>query len=218
MGGESGKLHLPIDGRKLLFRTLDQFYRSQRTDSLVLVVPEKQLQRWESLLADDQELRQQRCLLQSGGASRQESVRRGLEKLPADCDVVAIHDGARPFASPALIDRTIEQAFYRGAVVAGVPVRDTIKVITPDRRISSTPPRESLWAIHTPQAFQRSLIVEAHEWARRNGFQGTDDAMLVEQLGKPVHVIEGERTNIKITVPEDLLFAEAMLRQGLAPR
>ncbi len=93
----------------------------------------------------------------------------------------------------------------------GVPVRDTIKVISGDRQILSTPARDCLWEIKTPQAFERSLILEAHQAAQRNNQDATDDATLVERLGKPVYLIDGERTNIKITLPEDLLFAEALV-------
>jgi 2-C-methyl-D-erythritol 4-phosphate cytidylyltransferase len=128
--------------------------------------------------------------------------------------VVVIHDGARPFVAPELIDRVIEEASSREAVVVGVPVRDTIKVISKDRQILSTPARDCLWEIQTPQAFERSLIFEAHEAAKRNEQDATDDASLVERLGKPVYLIDGERTNIKITLPEDLLFAEALVAGG----
>ncbi|MEX0805892.1 MAG: 2-C-methyl-D-erythritol 4-phosphate cytidylyltransferase [Candidatus Binatia bacterium] len=214
IGGEIGKNYLPIGGRTLLLRTLDQFYRSKRVNNVVLVVAKKDLDRCELLLRGDRQLGHRAWTLQAGGANRQESVRRGLEKLSDDCDVVAIHDGARPFVSPALIDRSIEEAYAREAIVVGVPVRDTIKVIAEDRRILSTPERNSLSEIQTPQTFQRNLIVEAHEWAHRNHFEGTDDAMLVEQLGRSVYLINGERTNIKITVPEDLFFAEALIREG----
>jgi 2-C-methyl-D-erythritol 4-phosphate cytidylyltransferase len=137
-----------------------------------------------------------------------------LEKVTSDCDVVVIHDGARPFVAPELIDRVIEQAWARKAVVVGVPVRDTIKIVSKDRQILSTPARDCLWEIQTPQAFERSLIFEAHEAARWAEQDATDDATLVERLGKPVYLINGERTNIKITLPEDLLFAEALVASG----
>ena len=114
---------------------------------------------------------------------------------------------------PRMSAEDIEEAWTRKAVVVGVPVRDTIKMISETRQVISTPARDCLWEIQTPQAFERSLIVEAYEAAERNNLHGTDDAMLVERLGKPVYLIEGEPTNIKITVPEDLLFAEALARK-----
>jgi 2-C-methyl-D-erythritol 4-phosphate cytidylyltransferase len=109
----------------------------------------------------------------------------------------------------------VEVALQEGAVVVGVPVRDTIKVVSEDRRIRETPPRDSLWEIQTPQAFRTEIIREAFRHAACEGAEATDDAMLVERLGKKVAVLEGQRTNIKITVPEDLVIAEALLREGV---
>ena len=105
----------------------------------------------------------------------------------------------------------------KGAVVVGVPVRDTIKIISNDRWVQTTLSRSSLWAIQTPQVFRKQWIVEAHDRAAREAFEATDDAMLVERIGKPVFVVDGESTNIKITTPEDVWFAEALLRQKRIP-
>ena len=102
-----------------------------------------------------------------------------------------------------------------GAAVVGLPVRDTIKQVSTDGYVQSTPERAGLWEIQTPQIFQRELIVAAHDWAAREGIEATDDAMVVERMDKPVFVVAGERTNIKITVPEDLLLAEALIRAGV---
>ena len=162
-------------------------------------------------------LGQRSWVLQSGGATRQQSVKAGLEKISGDVDIVVIHDGARPFVSPELIDRCVESAVQTGAVVAGLPARDTIKFVSEDHWVLSTPERKALWEIQTPQAFRREVIVDAHERALRTGFEATDDAMLVEQAGKPVWVIGGEKTNLKITMPEDLWLAEAMIREGRIP-
>lgn len=214
VGAGINKVYLPIGGRALLLRTLDQFFRAKRINNLIVVIAKQDLGRCQSLFRNDPHARQQSWILQTGGSSRQKSVARGLEKVSSDCDVVVIHDGARPFAGPQLIDRVIEEASALKAVVVGVPVRDTIKVISEDRQILSTPARDCLWEIQTPQAFERSLICEAHEAAQRNEQEATDDATLVERLGKPVYLIDGERTNIKITLPEDLLFAEALVASG----
>ncbi|HET9296597.1 MAG TPA: 2-C-methyl-D-erythritol 4-phosphate cytidylyltransferase [Candidatus Binatia bacterium] len=214
VGAGINKVYLPIGGRALLLRTLDQFFRAKRINNLIVVIAKQDLGRCQSLFRNDPHARQQSWILQTGGSSRQKSVARGLEKVSSDCDVVVIHDGARPFVGPQLIDRVIEEASALKAVVVGVPVRDTIKVISEDRQILSTPARDCLWEIQTPQAFERSLICEAHEAAQRNEQEATDDAALVERLGKPVYLIDGERTNIKITLPEDLLFAEALVASG----
>jgi len=108
----------------------------------------------------------------------------------------------------------VETAFTEGAVVVGLPVRDTIKVVVAGQRVSETPPRGSLWEIQTPQVFRVELIREAYLRAAREGIEATDDAMLVERLGASVSVLEGERTNIKITFLEDFLFGEALLSDG----
>lgn len=213
ISGAVPKPFLPIGGRPMILRTLDRFARSQTIGKIIFVVAARELPRCDQLLRRDSNLKARQWITQAGGATRQASVRRGLEKLDANCDVVVIHDGVRPFVSPALLDHCAEAASTRGAVVVGVPARDTIKVVSEDRWVQATPARESLWEIQTPQAFRRDLITEAHQWASRGEIEATDDATLVEKMGHGVFVLEGARTNIKITVPEDLLFAEALLRE-----
>jgi 2-C-methyl-D-erythritol 4-phosphate cytidylyltransferase len=217
IGISTPKIFLPLCGRPMLLRTLDRFFSARAIDKVVVVVAADQFAHAEAMLQADAALRNRCWVLQSGGATRQESVRRGLEVTGDDADVVAIHDGARPFVSPALIDRSVEAARDQGAVVVGLPVRDTIKVVATDRSIETTPPRSSLWEIQTPQAFLREIILEAHEWANREGIAATDDAMLVEIRGQRVFVLDGERTNIKITLSDDLWLAENLIRQGRIP-
>src|ERR1044071_945272 len=122
--------------------------------------------------------------LQNAGPRRQDSVARGLDLVDADCEIVVVHDAVRPLVSPDLIRRCIDAAAKDGAAVVGVPVADTIKTVSAERRIEATPPRESLWAIQTPQAFRVGLLREAHRGAESDGVEATDDAMLVERLGK----------------------------------
>jgi 2-C-methyl-D-erythritol 4-phosphate cytidylyltransferase len=217
IGGDTPKAYLPIAGRPIVSRTLDRFFSTRTVRQVVLVVAANELARCESMLRADSRLTSHAWVLQSGGATRQQSVKMGLEKIAPDTDVVVIHDGARPFVSPALIDRCVGAVAKKGAVVTGLPVRDTIKVVSPDRWVLATPERSSMWEIQTPQAFLRGLIVEAHDWAVREGVEATDDAMLVERMGKPVFVMDGERTNIKITVPEDMWLAETLVREGRIP-
>lgn len=217
MGGAISKAYLSIAGRALVLRTLDQVFSSQSVQSVILVVAGKDVERCQALLEADSALGARQWVLEEGGASRQESVYRGLQRLDSACEIVLIHDGARPFVSPMLIDRCVAGAQVRNAVVVGLPVRATIKVVSEQRQIISTPLRNSLWEIQTPQVFSRKLIIEAHEWAARRGLQGTDDAMLVEQMGEPIFVLDGESTNIKVTFPEDLIFAEALITKGKIP-
>jgi 2-C-methyl-D-erythritol 4-phosphate cytidylyltransferase len=217
IGGKISKPYLPLCGRAMVLRTLDRFFAARSIGQVVLVVAAGELPHCAGILRGDSALGQRPWVLQRGGATRQESVKAGLERIGEDTDIVLIHDGARPFVSPALIERCIESADRNGAVVVGLPARDTIKFVSDDHRVLSTPDRKALWEIQTPQAFRREVIVEAHERATRVGFTATDDAMLVEQMGKPVWVIDGEKTNLKITVPEDLWLAEAMIREGRIP-
>jgi 2-C-methyl-D-erythritol 4-phosphate cytidylyltransferase len=212
--GAVSKPYVMIAGRPLILHTLDRFAAARTIASIVLVVNERDLERCEAMVRADARSRALPWMIQAGGASRQESVRSGLQRVTSDRDIVVIHDGARPFVSSLLIDRCVHEAHKRGAVVVGLPARDTIKVVSGGRKVQSTPERDSLWEIQTPQAFRRELIVRAHRWAADKGIYGTDDATLIERLGKPVYVLDGERTNIKVTVPEDLLLAETLIREG----
>jgi 2-C-methyl-D-erythritol 4-phosphate cytidylyltransferase len=214
IGGPTPKIFLPLCGRAVILRTLDRFFSASKISRIVLVVAADQLSRASAMLQADEVARGRAWVLQTGGPTRQASVRRGLEKAGAATDVIAIHDGARPFVSSALIDRCVEAARDKGAVAVGLPARDTIKIVAADRWIESTPPRDSLWEIQTPQVFQREIIADAHAWAVRENVEATDDAMLVEKKGGRVYLLDGERTNFKITSPEDIWLAETLIRQG----
>jgi len=217
IGGEIPKIFLPIAGRPLVLRTLDRMFAAHSVENVVLVIAANEIERCQSMLRADAALRDRPWQLQAGGVIRQQSAQRGLEKLGSDSDIVIIHDGARPFVSAGLIERCVEVAADKGAVVVGLPARDTIKVVTQGQRIQSTPDRSSLWEIQTPQVFRRELIVAAHERAEKDGVQVTDDATVVERIGTPVYVIDGERTNFKITVREDVWLAETLIREGRVP-
>ncbi len=152
-----------------------------------------------------------------GGATRQESVYRGVLALPAAARSVLIHDGARCLATPALFDRCSAALLHSNAFIAAVPVKDTIKQVQPETGyIETTIPRERLWAAQTPQGFAVELLVAAHRWAIEQSVSVTDDAALCELRGHRVTVIPGEETNLKVTTPADLWLAEAILKQQLA--
>ena len=148
-----------------------------------------------------------------GGPRRQDSVRMGLLQL-TPCSWVAVHDGARPCASPDLLERGIEAARETGAAVAAVPAKDTIKAVSPLGVVESTLPRETLWLVQTPQVFRYGLLMEAHESCSGTF---TDDASMVESLGNRVKVFMGSYTNLKVTTPEDLQLAEVLLRTHRGP-
>lgn len=149
----------------------------------------------------------------AGGAVRQESVRIGLAALGTQgrFDIVVIHDGARPLVTTAMVCACIETANREGAAILAVPVTDTIKRVR-EGRIVETPDRESLWAAQTPQAFRWQLLQDAFAWSdRHNTGPTTDEAALVEASGHSVFVVPGDRTNIKITEPDDLVLVHALL-------
>ena len=151
--------------------------------------------------------------LVAGGAERQDSVAAGLAALP-HADIVAVHDGARPLAGTTAFEDGIRLALETGAAIAGGPAVDTIKVVDAGGFVAATPERASLRRAATPQVFRRELLARAHEAARAAGFSGTDDASLVERLGEPVALYETEGQNPKITTPQDLAMAEALLSRG----
>ncbi|MFS0557872.1 2-C-methyl-D-erythritol 4-phosphate cytidylyltransferase [Brevibacillus sp. 179-C9.3 HS] len=209
MGGQRNKLWLSLAGEPILAHTVRLFATHPDIDQVVLVVSENdhaEVMAW--LLAEKLEI-----VVTLGGAERQDSVRKGLASFSADCDYVLVHDAARPFVTRKQISDMIKQVRQDQATIMAVPVKDTIKVVGASGLVESTPARESLWAVQTPQAFRMSLLREAHQAAEAAGKLGTDDAMLVEWLGHPVAVMQGSYENIKITTPDDLWFGEEILRK-----
>ena len=146
-----------------------------------------------------------------GGRTRQESVQNGLAHVPPEADLVLIHDAVRPLVREEMIVETIRAAEKVGAAILAAPVKATLKRVGADRLIQATVPRENLWAAQTPQVFRRDLILEAYAKAKADSFWSTDDAALVEHMGRPVAIVEGDDTNIKITTREDLRAAKALL-------
>ena len=199
-------------GQPLITHTLDCFEQFLPITEIVLVLATHSVATGRSLIRD----RQYRKVSQvcAGGARRQDSVRAGLEALEP-CDWVMVHDGARPGLDAALLQRgldTVTGSEYGSeteAAIAGVPVKDTIKVISPDGHITATPPRETLWTAQTPQIFSYDLLHQAHAQFTDDA---TDDAMMVESLGHKVRMFLGSYENLKVTTPEDLVVVEAVLR------
>lgn len=153
-------------------------------------------------------------VLAQGGDTRQQSVQAGIDKLSEQVEFVAIHDGARPFATRELIRRCLECAVLHGAATAAVKAKDTIKVSAPDGSIEATPDRSRLYLTQTPQIFSLPLYKRAAQKAAEDGLDFTDDCQLVEHIGQKVYLSEGDYNNIKITTPEDIPLAEAIaLRQ-----
>jgi len=211
MAEEIPKAFLPMGGAPLLAHTLQQFESCSGVEEvIVLAPPGNGVQPAEELVKRHGFRKVSRIV--PGGAERQDSVYAGLKALGPRSDLVLIHDGARPFITPDLIERVVAETRGSRAAVAAIPVRDTIKEVGEDGRVLKTLTRDCLWEIQTPQGFHYSLILEAYEEAFRDGFYGTDDAALVERLGVEVKVVLGSRYNLKITTPEDLVLGEALLK------
>jgi 2-C-methyl-D-erythritol 4-phosphate cytidylyltransferase len=147
-----------------------------------------------------------------GGAHRGDSVRAGLSALRRECAVVLVHDGARPFVDPAVIEAVIGLARTGEGAVPAVPLSDTLKEASPadSTLVKRTHPRARLWRAQTPQGFPRAVLEEAHARAARDGHRATDDAALVEAIGIPVRLVPDSCRNLKVTTPEDLAFAELL--------
>ena len=208
MGSRRPKQYLRLGQAPILVATLKALARARSIAGIVVAVPEAQVAATRRLLA---RARVPKILdVVAGGADRQESVWRGLQRLPEDARVVVVHDAVRPFITADLVER-VRTAGAGGAATCGTPVRDTVKRVT-DGAVESTIPRQGLWLTQTPQAFARDLLWEAHDKARRDSFAGTDDAVLVERLGMPVAMVPGLAQNLKITTPEDLRTARAWVR------
>lgn len=215
MGAAESKQYLRLHGKPIVVHTLERFQRMAQIEAIVLVAGIDDIGRCQAFV--EQYGLTKVVAVVAGGQDRQHSVRLGLERLPDGLEVAAVHDGVRPFVTEAAAATCLQKAYETGAAVLAVPVKDTIKVVDASGRIESTPERQSLWAVQTPQAFRLELLRRAHEQAARDGFCGTDDAMLVERTGHSVYIVEGDYTNIKITTPDDLLWAERLLEREELP-
>jgi len=210
MGKKIRKQYLMLRNLPVLSHTLLPFDECSQVDKMFLVAPEGDIEFCQKTVLSPLSLGKEVTLV-PGGAERQESVYNGLLAVSDSSGTVLIHDGVRPFVRPELISHCVRVAEEFGACIPAIPVSDTLKRADDSGNIERTLDRKGIWLAQTPQAFQYGLIMDAHEQARTDGYIGTDDASLVERLGKPVRIINGSSRNIKITTPEDLRLAEGML-------
>lgn len=210
------KQFLMLQGKPLLYYSLACFQKSDEIQEIVVVTGKESINYCRSEIIEKYGFTKVKSITE-GGKERYDSVYAGLEACSADTDYVFIHDGARPFVTEDIIKRTKEVAVTYQACIAGMPSKDTVKIIDENNMVSATPERSRVWSVQTPQVFLYSLIKEAHDTARSVSMQGiTDDAMVVEQYkNTPVHIVEGAYENIKITTPEDILVAEKILEKIL---
>lgn len=213
MGASINKQYLLLDGVPILARTLEVFQHSPLVDGIFVVIPQDEIPFCREQVVEKYGLSKVRSIV-PGGAERQQSVLNGLRAMEgaAEDDVVLIHDGVRPFVTEDIISRATAAARENDGALVAVPAKDTVKVVE-NGVITATPPRETLWLAQTPQAFRYGVIRAAHEIADAERFLGTDDSMLLERLGRPVRIVVGDYRNAKITTPEDMVLAEAFLKE-----
>ena len=209
LGGDRPKAFVSLVGKSLVARSIETLVRVPLVDRVVPVIPPEELAGFGALVAAGPKL----APAVPGGALRQDSVRAGLASLPASFDWVAVHDAARCLVSEEEVIAVIRAAEDSGAAILARPSPDTLKLVR-SGVIESTPDRRSCWLAQTPQVFRTELLREALEKAEADGFEATDDAQLVERLGVAVHVVSGSTRNLKITHPEDLRIAAALLEAG----
>lgn len=200
------KAFVHLGGKPLFRHSLDSFLAHPQIDEIILVVPKG------SSLDFCSKMQKSRLdpSLVAGGSSRQDSVYNGLLALSRDIDAVLVHDAARPFVTRELIDSLIFHLKRGENAIAAIEMNDTLK-LAQSEKIAKTVDRKGLWRAQTPQAFLRSVLVEAYALAQKDRFLGTDEASLVERLGVPIYLVGASPLNIKITTPDDLQLAQTIL-------
>lgn len=207
MGGID-KVMAPLENEPMVIRAVRAFEGCDAVREIVVVTRADLIEKVADLCSSMQKVR----AVVVGGADRPESVRNGLAALSSKVRLVAIHDGARPLVTGNVIDRIIRAAHSYGAAAPGVPVKDTVKIVT-GGVVTETPDRNTLQAIQTPQVFDIHLLKGALEQAKKAGAAITDDCSAVERLGMSVRIVEGDERNIKVTTPMDLAIARLLLEE-----
>lgn len=208
MGANISKQYIELKGKPILYYTIKRFSESKDIDRIILVLPKDEIDYCKEEVLDKYSLKVD--LIVEGGKERQDSVINALDKL-VDDEIVLIHDGARPFVSQRIIDEGIKYARLYGAAAPGVMPKDTIKIKDDNSFSLSTPDRNTLVAIQTPQVFKLNIIKDCHKRVKEENIKVTDDTMVVEEYGNEVYLYEGDYTNIKVTTPEDLILAEKLI-------
>ena len=207
MGGID-KVMAVLGGEPMIARTVRAFQQCGAIADIVIVTRPDLIRPISALCAQMDKLR----MVVAGGQSRQESVALGMNALPKGVELAAVHDGARPLITDAVIDRTVRAANSYGAAAPAVPVKDTIKVVR-GGLVTDTPDRASLQAVQTPQVFDFDLLRGALKKAAEDAAAVTDDCSAVERLGMAVKIVEGDERNLKVTTPMDLKIAEMLLEE-----
>lgn len=212
MGTDKNKQYIEIGNKAVLAHTIESFQNNEYIDEIIIVTREEEIDYCRREIVEKFSLSKVKSIV-VGGNERQDSVYNGLISVNQNCEIALIHDGARPFIEDICITNSIICALNFKACVVGVKVKDTIKRVDEKENVIDTPDRTCLWQVQTPQAFHYSLIIEAYKKGIKQGWKVTDDSMLVEKFGHKVKMIEGSYENIKITTPEDLIFAKAIIEK-----
>lgn len=209
MCADMSKQFIEINAKPILYYTLSKFINCKFIDEIILVLPEEEIEYCKKEVIEKYSLKVNKIVI--GGKERQDSVYNGLLEV-GNSDIVLIHDGARPFVSGRVIEDGIKYASLYGAAAPGVVPKDTIKIKSIDSFSESTPDRETLVSVQTPQVFKYDLIMKCHRAVKLDNISVTDDTMVVELYGNKVYLYTGEYTNIKVTTPEDLIMAEILAK------
>lgn len=215
MGSRISKQYLLLGGKPVLVHTLEALEANSLVAEIVVVARREEIDFCQREIIGRFGLTKVKAVVE-GGKERQDSVFAGLQQITNSYRWVAVHDGVRPLLTSEVMNRVFAGVQSFPAVAAAVPLRDTVKLASADGWVEKTLPREGIWAIQTPQAFERELLLKAHQRAKEEGFYATDDAALVERLGVKVRLVMGSSENLKVTTPEDLVVAEAILARRVA--
>lgn len=213
MKSDINKVYMSVGGKAVLQLTMEKFMSLDEIDELVVVISRDDEELFAEIKKDIDSPKPVKVAY--GGAERRDSVYSGLKLVDPACDIVLIHDGARPFVEKSDIIKSIECAKESGACALAVRVKDTVKLADDEGFVESTPERDRLWAVQTPQTFSYKLIMEAYSRAVDIGLLATDDCMVAESAGYRVRLVEGSYENIKLTTPEDMLFAKEILKKRM---
>lgn len=206
VGRDISKQFICINNKPIIWYTIKAFENCEHIDGIVVVISKDDMEYFNENVLEAYDFKKILAVVE-GGVERQDSVYNGLLMMK-DCDIVLIHDGARPFVSEKIINEGIEYAKLYGAAACGVMPKDTIKVKNSNGFSKETLQRDALFAVQTPQCFEYNSIKKAHEFIKKEKLMVTDDTMVIEKLGKTVYLYEGSYTNIKVTTPEDIEIAE----------
>ena len=204
------KLAVQLSGKPLLAWTISRFESTEIIDEIIVVTREDEIGKVKEMTKLEG-FRKVSSVVK-GGSYRQQSSHNGLKAISNDSKVVLIHDGARPLIRSSDIKRIAESAEENGAALLAVPSKDTVKEVQ-NGKVTQTLPRESVWLAQTPQGFRKELLQEAFSSAEKEGYIGTDEAALVERIGKDVTIVEGHNSNIKVTVASDIRLVQSLLKR-----